>query len=137
MKNTISIIIVLFAISFSAYAQNNQSLQDRQKESKIQPVLSLEDIVFAYNTLNTVEINGGEVDAFVEVRALLADKVKVAKDAGKTATDQITVEMNLLMAQNFFNLIARAKITGAQADQYKRVQDAITNAAKKLKEEGK
>jgi len=137
MKKSISILIIIIAFSFNAFAQTNQSLQDRQKQIKIQPVLSIDDIVFAYNTLNTVEINGGEVDAFVEVRALLADNVKQAKEAGKAGTDEITVEMNLLMAQNFFNLIARAKITGAQADQYKRVQDAITNAAKKLKEDTK
>ena len=133
MKYLLTILAVVLMVTASTFAQENQSLKDRQKDIKIQPVFAIEDAIFAYNTLNTVQINGGEVDAFVEVRKIFIDAIKTAQEAGKKGTDEITIEMNLLSAQNFFNLLARAKFTGAQADQYKRVQDAITTAAKALK----
>ena len=133
MKNLLTILAVIVMISVTGFAQDNQTLKDRQKDIKIQPVLSIDDAIFAYNTLNTVKINGGEVDAFIEVRKIFVDAIKAAQEAGKKGSDEITIEMNLLAAQNFYNLIARAKITGAQAEQYKRVQDAITEAAKALK----
>jgi len=134
MKNiTFIVAILIFAVSV-VYTQTPQSLQDQQKTIFIQPVFQVDDLIFSYNTLNTVEINGGEVDAFVEVRTLFADAIKSAQEKSKKGSDEVTVQMNILTAQNFFNLIARAKITGVQADQYKRVQDAVTTAAKKLKE---
>jgi hypothetical protein len=133
MKNLLTILTVIVMVSVASFAQENQSLKDRQKDIKIQPVFTIDDAIFAYNTLNTVQINGGEVDAFIEVRKIFVDAIKAAQEAGKKGSDEITIEMNLLAAQNFYNLIARAKITGAQAEQYKRVQDAISDAAKKLK----
>ena len=134
MKNLTFIFALIFVSVSITYSQTPQSLQEQQKAIFIQPVFQVDDLIFSYNTLNTVEINGGEVDAFVEVRTLFADAIKSAQDKSKRGSDEVTVQMNILTAQNFFNLIARAKITGAQADQYKRVQDAVTTAAKKLKE---
>ncbi len=133
MKQMLTLLAIIVLLSGSIFAQDNQTLKERQKDIKIQPVFTVDDAIFAYNTLNTVQISGGEVDAFVEVRTIFVDAIKAAQEAGKKGTDEITIEMNLLAAQNLFNLLARAKITGAQADQYKRVQDAITEAAKKLK----
>lgn len=134
MKNLTSIFVFFILTVSIVYTQTPQSLQEQQKTIFIQPVFQVDDLIFSYNTLNTVEINGGEVDAFVEVRTLFADAIKSAQEKSKKGSDEVTVQMNILTAQNFFNLIARAKITGAQADQYKRVQDAVTSAAKKLKE---
>jgi hypothetical protein len=134
MKHLLTLLALIVLVSGSVLAQDNQTLKERQKDIKIQPVFTIDDAIFAYNTLNTVQISGNEVDAFVEIRKIFVDAIKSAQEAGKKGTDEITIEMNLLAAQNFFNLLARAKITGAQADQYKRVQDAITDAAKKLKE---
>ena len=133
-KMTLLIAVMLFLGISAIYAQNPQSIQDQQKAIKINPVFSLDDLIFAYNILNSVEINGSEVDAFIEVRTLFANTIKSAQTANKKSADEISVEMNILMAQNLFNLISRAKITGSQAEQYKRVQDAITNAAKALKD---
>ena len=133
-KMTLLIAVMLFLGISAIYAQNPQSIQDQQKAIKINPVFSLDDLIFAYNILNSVEINGSEVDAFIEVRTLFANTIKSAQTANKKSADEINVEMNILMAQNLFNLISRAKITGSQAEQYKRVQDAITNAAKALKD---
>lgn len=134
MKSLTSIFVFFILTVSIVYTQTPQSLQEQQKTIFIQPVFQVDDLIFSYNTLNTVEINGGEVDAFVEVRTLFADAIKSAQEKSKKGSDEVTVQMNILTAQNFFNLIARAKITGAQADQYKRVQDAVTSAAKKLKE---
>ena len=133
MKYLLTILAAIIFVSGTALSQDNQTLKERQKEIKIKPVFTLEDAVFAYNTLNTVELKGGEVDAFIEVRKIFEDAIKQAQNDGKKVSDKITIEMNLLSAQNFYNLIARAKITGAQAEQYKRVQDAVTEAAKALK----
>lgn len=133
MKYLLTILAVIIFVSGTALSQDNKTLQDRQKDIKIKPVFTVDDAVFAYNTLNTVELKGSEADAFIEVRKIFEDAIKQAQSNGKKAQDNITIEMNLLMAQNFYNLIARAKITGAQAEQFKRVQDAVTEAAKALK----
>jgi hypothetical protein len=139
MKSTFTLLVafmMLLGISTS-FAQTNPSIQEQQKNIKINPELALDDLIFSYNILNTVEINGSEVDAFIEVRTLFANNIKTAQAANKKGTDEVKIEMNILMAQNFFNLISRAKISGAQAEQYKKVQDAVTNAAKALKEKDK
>ena len=133
MKYLLTLLAAIIFVSGTVLAQDNQTLKERQKDIKIQPVFSVDDAIFAYNTLNTVEIKGGEVEAFIEVRKIFENAIKQAQKDGKKGDDKITIEMNLLAAQNFYNLIARAKITGAQADSYKRVQDAITAAAKALK----
>ncbi len=133
MKYLLTLLAAIIFVGGTVLAQENQTLKDRQKDIKIQPVFTVDDAVFAYNTLNTVEIKGGEVEAFIEVRKIFENAIKQARKDEKKGDDKITIEMNLLAAQNFYNLIARAQITGAQADSYKRVQDAVTDAAKALK----
>lgn len=133
MKYLLTLLAAIIFVGGTVLAQNNQTLKNSQKDIKIQPVFTVDDAFFAYKILNTIEIKGGEVEAFIEVRKIFENAIKQAKKDGKKGEDKITIEMNLLAAQNFYNLIARAKITGAQADSYKRVQDAVTDAAKALK----
>ena len=135
MKNYIKAFITVFALtSIAVFAQQQQqSNAEQAKLVKIKPVFTYDEIVFSYNLLNSIEITGAEVDNFFAVRNTFAVVIKNAQGKGKKATDTETVEMDLGTAQVFVNLMSRAKITGAQADMFKSVQNAITEAAAALK----
>lgn len=127
MKKLVFAIIIFSIIAFKLQAQTTQT----QKSEKINPAFTLADIYFLEQTLETIELNGPEVDAFIEIRDILNSTLKTSQD--KKVTDIVQVEMNLNTAQNLLSFLNRAKISGARADQFKRIWDTILNEIKKAK----
>ncbi|GBD06899.1 hypothetical protein HRbin21_00707 [bacterium HR21] len=111
-------------------AQQNGQLQTPPPPQVIKPKLTVASLVFTLNLINSVEIQGREVDAFLEVRKVLSDALDGAQKANRAnPTDEVTLELQLPVAQNLVTLMQRARITGADADRYKQVMDAIMGAA--------
>lgn len=106
---------------------------ENQKPIKLKPVFKFEEVVFAFNALNAVEITGVEVDKFIECRNTLGEPIKLAQQAGKKASDDVSIEMDINIAQSILNLLNRAKIAGGQADIYQRFVAAVKESAKNVK----
>ena len=133
MKRSIIVLILLFGISFYfSYSQGNQPQIPKQQEKKIKPTFVVEDVVFVFQTLNTIEIKGSEVDAFLEVKNLLQTTIQKIQSSSKNAEDKIEVEMPIPLAQDMISLLQRAKFTGVNAEKFKRFTDAIIASAKSL-----
>ncbi len=66
----------------------------------------------------------------MDVRKMFLPIIEAAQRDKKTEAEVITLEMSLGQAQNFLTLVQRAKITGALAEKYKKVVDAIYEANK-------
>lgn len=93
----------------------------------------LDNIAFAYTSLNTVEITGAEADAFMEVRGVLAKILTDAQTAKKQPTDIVVVDLTIPQAQNLVLLLQRAKFKGEDAVRYQEIVKAIKDIADKEK----
>ncbi len=126
----------VFASSVT-FAQQGGQLQTPPPPQIIKPKLTVAGLAFAINLINGVEIQGREVDAYLEVRKALNDAFEAAQKANRAnPNDEVTLELQLPVAQNLVVLMQRARITGADADRYKQVMDAITEAAQAQQEGG-
>lgn len=135
-----SLFLIIFSLFFSSalFAQQNQAnLQDPQKQIILKPTVVVEDLAFAYTTLGNVEIIGNEVESFLSCKTMIEGFIKTAQTTNKKPGDSLVVEMPLLTAQNLINLLSRARITGAQAEQYKRFIDAIVESGKNIRNQSR
>ncbi len=122
--------LVSFLLGGTALAQQGGQLQTPPPPQTIKPKLNVAGLVFTLNLIGGVEIQGREVDAYLEVRKALNDALEGAQKANRTnPNDEVTLELQLPVAQNLVTLMQRARITGADAERYKQVMDAITQAA--------
>lgn len=126
---------IIIAVSIVAI-QPIQSLSQTNKattEKKLSPSIMLDNIAFAYTSLNTVEITGAEADAFMEVRGVLAKILTDAQTAKKQPTDIVVVDLTVPQAQNLILLLQRAKFKGEDAVRYQEIVKAIKDIADKEK----
>lgn len=123
-------VVMPFVLAFVAplWAQQG-SEQASSQNITLRPTMTLGDVLFAINVLNTVEIKGSEVDAFLEVKNALVQAVQKAQKEKKTETDQLTLEMNLVTANNFLMLLQRASIPGSAAERFQAVKQALFASA--------
>lgn len=132
------LIILSLILTTNIFAQQNQpNLQDPQRQIILKPTVVVDDLAFAFTTLGNVEIVGNEVESFLACKVMLEGFIKTAQTSNKKPGDTMVVEMPLLTAQNLLNLLSRARITGAQAEQYKRFVDAVVESGKNLRNQTK
>lgn len=103
--------------------------QTKQEVVTLKPRLALSEVAFAAQMLETIEIRGSEVDAFVDVKKVFISILEAAQKDKKEAKDVVTVEMSIGQAQNLLALLQRAKLTGADAERYKKLVDVIVASA--------
>lgn len=127
MKNFAQIaIMIFFMLSVSMFAQQEQAQQN------IKPTITAGDLVFIANLLNSAEIKGNEVDAFIQSKDALKPYLeKISKEKLQTSSN---IEMTLTIgnAQNIITFMERCKIAGADAERYKRIIDSFMAAAKAI-----
>ncbi len=131
---------ILFAFCFTIFAATglfSQSNKSTSADPTLKPVFYVEDVVFAYQTLDNIDIAGSEVDAFLEVRDLLQKSIKDIQDAKKQQGDKYEINVPLHVAQNMVTFLTRAKFSGRNAELYKRFYDAIVESSKALKSKDK
>lgn len=121
-------IIFVTMLSINLFSQ-----QQQQPEKIIKPTIYAGDVVFVFNLLNTVELTGREVDAFILVRNSLKPYIEKIKNEKMQATTNVNLDIPINTAQALLTFMDRGKIAGADADTYKRVVDALVAAAKNAK----
>ena len=100
-----------------------------------EPKFFVEDVVFMNNALNTIEISGGEVDAFMSVKNFFKAAIKDIQDNKRSPADQVEYSVDLESARILLKFLERAKFSGSQAEKYKRFVDAIGDAANAFKKQ--
>ncbi len=135
MKKTFLTILLVLGFSFVSFAQPaTGAAKEAKKETIIlKPTFEINDLIFALQQLNSVEIVGQEVEAFLECKTLLTTTLKAEEEAKKKPTDKVTIDMNGIIAQNTLNFVSRTKFSGALAERYKSFADAIYKAAEPFK----
>ena len=138
MKKAILIIAcfvtAVFGLSFNAQAQQQQQ---QQPAVIIKPAMPVDYLVFASNALQTIEIQGSEVDAFLACQQTLNNEVQKCVDQKKTLQDQITFDIRADVAQTIVNFLTRAKLTGADAVKYKGFLTSLNDAAIRYQNQNK
>ncbi len=105
------------------------AMAQQQAQQTIKPKLTLAEVEFTRVVLNSIEIRGNEVEAFVEVRGVFDKLLDAGVKNKKTGDEVVTVEMTYPQANNLLTLMQRAKLSGENADRYKKVTDAIVASA--------
>ncbi len=124
------IFTAFFFILIAVAAVNAQSVTTTQKNPSIKPSFILEDVVFAFNVMSSIEIIGAEVEPFLECKNFLKGIIDKAQAESKKAADKVQVDMPLVTAQNLSTFLSRGKFKGENAENYKRLMDAMVEAAK-------
>lgn len=118
-----AVLATLIALTFSTVQAQQQSAQI------IKPKLTLAEVEFTRIVLNSIEIRGNEVDAFMEVRGIFDKLLETGTKDKKAGTDIVIVELSYPQANNLLTLMQRAKMTGENADRFKKVTDTIIASA--------
>ena len=126
--------IILFVVLTSAFTILAQTTNQQQKAVILKPVFYVEDITFAVNALNSIEITGTEVDNFLKAKSTLLSTLQKAQKQTKNQKDTIQIDIEINIAQSIVNFLGKAKFSASQAEQYKRFIDAIVESTKKYKE---
>jgi hypothetical protein len=132
MKKITLFVSMFIVCTTYIFAQAHQPAQQPDK-IVLKPTIIASDLIFAFKTLNSIDIQGSEVDEFLVCKNLLKDALQKASDEKKTENDKIVLEIPLTTAQNLVNYLQRAKFSGAQAEQYKRLLDALVDSTKPYK----
>jgi hypothetical protein len=101
-----------------------------QQAKTIKPKMAVADADFVAKLMNTIDISGNEVDAFLEVRGVFIKVLEVAVKEKKLTSDVVTVEMTVPQAQNFVTLMQRTKLKGEEAGKFRELITMIVDAAK-------
>ncbi len=126
MKHIAYLSIFLFAV----FAINLSAQAPTTTVQNIKPTVTAGDLVFAAQLLNSVELRGNEVDAFVTVKTALKPYLDKIQNEKLQATSNVEMNFPLATAQNLLTFMERGKISGADADRYKRFVDSFVTAAK-------
>lgn len=109
--------------------QNNQ--QSNQQESQvISPNFISGDIVFIFNSFNTVELKATEVDMFLSSVEKLKIIVENPNFQKLTSDVPVKVDIEIQAAENILLFCNRITMTGGNVIRYKRFVNAIYEAAK-------
>ncbi|MBN8574114.1 MAG: hypothetical protein J0M05_09390 [Candidatus Kapabacteria bacterium] len=122
----IAVFVTLMMLPFSGI----MSAQQKTEVKMLKPKMPISEVAFAATLLDGVEIRGGEVDAFVDARKVLMALLQKATDEKKQPSDMVVVEMSIGQAQNILALLQRAKLTGGDAERYKKFVDTVVESAK-------
>lgn len=127
----------IFATHQSAYSQAPAQNQAAQAPIIIKPTMPIEYLVFATNALSTIEIQGSEVDGYLNCKNFLDSEIKKLVAEKKRPEDVVTFGIQLEIAQNLITLLNRAKLTGADAPRFKGFVNALITAGKNYKPDDK
>ena len=119
--NLAAVVILMGVIS--AFGQ-------QQPIQEIKPVVTAGDLVFAAQLLNTVELRGNEVEAFMNVKNAIKPFLEKVQNDKMQASSTLEMKISVTLANNFLAFLERGKIAGADAERYKRFVDAFVAAAK-------
>ena len=120
LKNMKKLIIAMLCISFMTTAEG--------KDDKVKVALTTDELAFSINILNSIDLLGEEVIAFMDIKNLLMTVYKDISSGKKKNTD---IEFTTVTAKNFLLFIQRAKLKGAEAVLFNDVCNKMVEAIKK------
>lgn len=124
---------LIFLLLASALFMNLSTLFSQGNQQNVQmlkPKVYVLDIVFAYQLLNSIELKGSEVNAFVEVKNVLTPHIETIQKENLPANNVVTFEIAAPVASNLLAFMERGKFSGADVEKYKRFVDSIIESAK-------
>ena len=133
MKRIIPMLFLIIAISSVSLFAQKQLQTPQPKAPVLKPTVLIADLFLVIQTLESVEITGNEVEAFLQAKNTLNGFLQDQQNANKRVTDSIKIELPLPVAQNTMSFLSRAKISGKVAEQFKRFVDAIVESSKAIK----
>jgi hypothetical protein len=101
-------------------------------EEKVGVPLTAGELAFSLNMVNSIELSGGEVGPFLDIKSLLTSAYKDASGGKKGSAD---VEFTVPMAKNFLFFMQRAKLKGDDAAVFFDLSKKIVAAIKKVTKE--
>ncbi len=128
IHSLVGIAVITAIVAITAIAQQ-QGDQPSPQNTILKPRMTLGDVLFTINVLNTVEIKGSEVEAFLDVKNVFVQAAQQAQKEKKSESDELTIEMNMLTANNFLMLFQRASIPGSAAERFQAVKQALYASA--------
>ncbi len=120
IKSTVLSLALIF-LAATAYA-----------EEKVVVNFTAGELAFSLNLMNSIELAGGEVGPFLDIKSLLTSAYKEASGGKKNSTD---VEFTVPMAKNFLFFMQRAKLKGEDATVFYDLSKKMVAAIKKATKE--
>lgn len=99
------------------------------KAPVLKPEMTMNDVAFSIDILNSITINGREVEAFLEVKNTLIAVFEKAQKDKKQAADKLTLELNQTVASNLIQLMDRATVSGSRAEVFQGIKTSIFASA--------
>lgn len=78
IRSLVGIAVITATVAITAVAQQ-QSDQSSPQNTILKPKMTLGDVLFTINVLNTVEIKGSEVEAFLDVKNVFVQAAQKAQ----------------------------------------------------------
>ena len=142
MRNAI-ITTVILLMSFGALIAQQQTAQGSSQPLQektdlanqvIKPTFVVGDLVFAVNSMNSVKIQGKEVDAFLQVKEHFKPYLQKIQDQKMEIDQEIETEVPVGIANNMLIFLQRIELQGANAERYQRFKKTMIDAAKSLQQ---
>lgn len=140
-KAIITTVILLMSFGvLSAQQQtaqgSSQPLQEKTDLANkvIKPTFVVGDLVFAVNSMNSVKIQGKEVDAFLQVKEHFKPYLQKIQDQKMEIDQKIETEVPVGIANNLLIFLQRIELQGANAERYQRFKKTMIDAAKSLQQ---
>jgi hypothetical protein len=107
--------------------------QQQQQYPIIKPTFTYGQLDLALRLMEKIELNGSEVDAFLEIKSIFYPVLVKGANEKKQLNDKITLDMNAKQAENVLAFLNRARLTGSEVQTFKEFKDAIFTAAAVLR----
>ena len=127
MKYLVSFFVTLLLITGTTIAQQ------QQQYPIIKPTFTYAQLDLALKLMEKIELNGSEVDAFLEIKSLFYPELVKGANDKKQLNDKITLDMNTKQADNVLAFLNISRLTGSEVQIFKEFKDAIFSAAAVLK----
>lgn len=120
----IKILSILFIILFATHFSYGQANQNVAKEI-IMPMVVVADLHFALEALNKIEITGNQVNAFLDIKNLFSGAIEYANNNGLKMSDAFKISTTYAVGKNTLFFLEKVTLTGANAENYKRLTSAF------------
>jgi len=132
-KKIFIIFFVLIITYVNTYSQNSNKNQQQQTQTppqikKIQVLLSINDLKYIYEAMNTVEIASNELSAFLLIQDDLISVLNNPQIKELNHNEAIGVDLLPAVAKNLKLFLDRVKIKGSEARQFKKIYDILINS---------
>lgn len=113
----IAFFLMVFAVSAAIAA-----------DQKITVKFTSDELAFSVSALNSIDLNGEEVNPFIEVKTQMINTYKEVSAARKPSGE---VSFSIPEAKNFLFFMRRVKLKGAEASLFNDVTTKMIDALKK------